>query len=309
MAMTSCDTTLNLWLLEVSTSFRFRLCLSRPGPAASAVVGPTKGAASALAGVRGVATVPGSLGGIPDCHSESVLNVLLSSLSVSAVCLACASPGYSRLPCHSAFASNLQKCFRAFVTTTRHVACCTLAPMAHILPSMQCVRDRYPGLFQATTMQQFMWQDDIVGVAHFVHSTYCMPLSMLTLLLTPHLSSSEGGWNRCNLHSFICSAYSAHSSLDNHHVNTPIMQSECCTCCAMLQHAGLPQSRSSHSAVAIYSRVQYSARVSVPPGACRSTSAVQPQIVRTAPTYCGCLIPRLKGNPLCQDTFLPSFDP
>ena len=37
-------------------------------------------------------------------------------------------------------------------------------------PALQSVRDRYPGLFGAAivTMQQFMWQLDIVGVAHFV---------------------------------------------------------------------------------------------------------------------------------------------
>jgi hypothetical protein len=37
-------------------------------------------------------------------------------------------------------------------------------------PALQSIRDRYPGLFGAdiVTMQQFMWQLDIVGVAHFV---------------------------------------------------------------------------------------------------------------------------------------------
>jgi hypothetical protein len=35
-----------------------------------------------------------------------------------------------------------------------------------------CRRDRYPSLFAATTMQQFMWQDDIVGVAHFVRGSF-----------------------------------------------------------------------------------------------------------------------------------------
>jgi hypothetical protein len=36
--------------------------------------------------------------------------------------------------------------------------------------SLQFLRDRYPGLFGANivTMQQFMWQLDIVGVANFV---------------------------------------------------------------------------------------------------------------------------------------------
>ncbi len=37
-------------------------------------------------------------------------------------------------------------------------------------PALQSIRDRYPGVFGAdiVTMQQFMWQLDIVGVAHFV---------------------------------------------------------------------------------------------------------------------------------------------
>ena len=37
-------------------------------------------------------------------------------------------------------------------------------------PALQSVQDRYPGLFGAdtVTMQQFMRQLDIVGVAHFV---------------------------------------------------------------------------------------------------------------------------------------------
>ena len=36
---------------------------------------------------------------------------------------------------------------------------------------MQCVRDRYPGLFLASTTQ-IMWQDDMVGVAHFVRDCF-----------------------------------------------------------------------------------------------------------------------------------------
>jgi hypothetical protein len=37
-------------------------------------------------------------------------------------------------------------------------------------PALQSIRDKYPGLFGAdiVSMQQFMWQLDIVGVAHFV---------------------------------------------------------------------------------------------------------------------------------------------
>ena len=71
---------------------------------------------------------------------------------------------------------------------------------------MQCVRDHYPGRFLATTMQQFMWQDDIVWVAHFVRAcsgVMHMPLSMLRLHLALHQSSPEGSWDRCTLHSFI----------------------------------------------------------------------------------------------------------
>ena len=37
-------------------------------------------------------------------------------------------------------------------------------------PGLQDIRDRYPGLFgeHAATMLQFMWQDDICGVAMFI---------------------------------------------------------------------------------------------------------------------------------------------
>ena len=37
-------------------------------------------------------------------------------------------------------------------------------------PALQSIRDKYPGLFGAdiVSMQQFMWQLDIVGIAHFV---------------------------------------------------------------------------------------------------------------------------------------------
>ena len=41
-------------------------------------------------------------------------------------------------------------------------------------PAMQCVRDRYPALFSPAkhTMQLFMWQRNIVGVAHFVQDCF-----------------------------------------------------------------------------------------------------------------------------------------
>ena len=39
-------------------------------------------------------------------------------------------------------------------------------------PAMQCVRDHYPALFSpainTTHAQLFMWQRDIVGVAHYI---------------------------------------------------------------------------------------------------------------------------------------------
>ena len=39
---------------------------------------------------------------------------------------------------------------------------------------MQCVRDRYPALFSPAknTMQLFMWQRDIVGVAHYIKDCF-----------------------------------------------------------------------------------------------------------------------------------------
>ena len=41
-------------------------------------------------------------------------------------------------------------------------------------PAMQCVRDRYPALFgpAKSTMVLFMWQHDIVGVAHFIKDCF-----------------------------------------------------------------------------------------------------------------------------------------
>ena len=41
-------------------------------------------------------------------------------------------------------------------------------------PAMQCVRDQYPALFSPAknTMQLFMWQRNIVGVAHFVQDCF-----------------------------------------------------------------------------------------------------------------------------------------
>ena len=41
-------------------------------------------------------------------------------------------------------------------------------------PAMQCVRDRYPALFSPAknTMQLFMWQRDIVGVAHYIKDCF-----------------------------------------------------------------------------------------------------------------------------------------
>ena len=46
-------------------------------------------------------------------------------------------------------------------------ATCMLFMMS---PAMQPVRDRYPALFSPAqgTMQLFMWQQDIVGVAHYI---------------------------------------------------------------------------------------------------------------------------------------------
>ena len=43
-------------------------------------------------------------------------------------------------------------------------------------PAMQCVRDRHPALFSPAnnTMQLFMWQRNIVGVAHFVKDCFEM---------------------------------------------------------------------------------------------------------------------------------------
>ena len=41
-------------------------------------------------------------------------------------------------------------------------------------PALQSVRDKYAALFVdgASTMQQFMWQQDVIGVAHFVQDCF-----------------------------------------------------------------------------------------------------------------------------------------
>ena len=41
-------------------------------------------------------------------------------------------------------------------------------------PALQGVRDKYAALFLdgASTMQQFMWQQDVIGVAHFVKDCF-----------------------------------------------------------------------------------------------------------------------------------------
>ena len=41
-------------------------------------------------------------------------------------------------------------------------------------PALQGVRDKYAALFVdgASAMQQFMWQQDVIGVAHFVQDCF-----------------------------------------------------------------------------------------------------------------------------------------
>jgi len=55
-----------------------------------------------------------------------------------------------------------QQCDQHAVGDERH--------MIFECPALQALRDKYAGLFAsgACTMQQFMWQADITGVAHFV---------------------------------------------------------------------------------------------------------------------------------------------
>ena len=53
-------------------------------------------------------------------------------------------------------------------------------------PAMQCVRGRYPALFSRAinTMQLFMWQHNIVGVAHYIKdcSKVLVPLMMFLMM-------------------------------------------------------------------------------------------------------------------------------
>jgi hypothetical protein len=39
---------------------------------------------------------------------------------------------------------------------------------------MHGLREQYPALFQVSTMQQFMWQRDVLGVAHFIKDCFAM---------------------------------------------------------------------------------------------------------------------------------------
>ena len=58
-------------------------------------------------------------------------------------------------------------------------------------PAMQPVRDHYPALFSPglSTMQLFMWQPDIVGVAHYILDCFdlLVPCLMLLMMRQPHL--------------------------------------------------------------------------------------------------------------------------
>ena len=66
---------------------------------------------------------------------------------------------------------------------------------------MQCVRDRYPALFSPAknTMQVFMWQHDIVGVAHFIKDCFEV-LAALDDALVMHQPHLHQPWrlDRCN---------------------------------------------------------------------------------------------------------------
>ena len=62
-------------------------------------------------------------------------------------------------------------------------------------PAMQPVRKRYPALFSPaqSTMQLFMWQHDIVGVASWIVWMPLVPSLMLLMMHQSHLLS-PGGW-------------------------------------------------------------------------------------------------------------------
>ena len=54
---------------------------------------------------------------------------------------------------------------------------CAVGDERHMVfecPALQGVRDKYAALFVdgASTMQQFMWQQDVIGVAHFVQNCF-----------------------------------------------------------------------------------------------------------------------------------------
>ena len=54
---------------------------------------------------------------------------------------------------------------------------CAVGDERHMVfecPALQNVRDKYAALFVdgASTMQQFMWQQDVIGVVHFVQDCF-----------------------------------------------------------------------------------------------------------------------------------------
>ena len=62
----------------------------------------------------------------------------------------------------------------ACVCCVTNVQLGTKRHMVFECPALQSVRDKYAALFVdgASTMQQFMWQQDVIGVAHFVQDCF-----------------------------------------------------------------------------------------------------------------------------------------
>jgi hypothetical protein len=100
-------------------------------------------------------------------HSLAVCQWQLGSLSIR--CCVCCTALDNIVPPTFVHVHAAIACRRRMRHPRKH--CITLHTEAlHECPALQSIRDRYPGVFGAdiVTMQRFMWQLDIVGVAHSV---------------------------------------------------------------------------------------------------------------------------------------------
>ena len=70
-------------------------------------------------------------------------------------------------------------------------------------PALQHLRDKYSPRFSGSgqTMQQFLWQSEIVGVVYYVRDSWCCWL-MVKVVIGPLISPDVAGTDVRVLHSF-----------------------------------------------------------------------------------------------------------